>query len=392
MRPLDDVSVVSLGQIYNGPYCALVLAYLGADVVKVEPPGGENIRSRDEEGMTPELVMLNSSKDSVVLDLKDDRGTELFRDLVREADVLVENYSTGTMDRLDLGYEALAEINPELIYASGSGYGESGPYTDYPAMDLTVQAMTGVMDVNGFPDNPPVKTGVQVADFMGGTHLAAAVLAALHQRDRTGEGQFVEVGMMEAVYPTLLSPMAAHYSTPDAPHRTGNRHSGLRISPYNVYEASDGYVAIICNAEHLWERLAGAIDRPELAEDPDFDSNEKRRKRMDEVDAIVEEWTTERTRDDAVDTLRRAGVPCAPVQTREEVLYDEHLEARGMIQEVEHPEAGTIRVPGLPMKLHGAEEPRIDVAEAAGASSREVLGELGITETELDRLEEAGVI
>lgn len=392
MHALDDVSVVSLGQIYNGPYCALLLAYLGADVVKVEPPGGERMRARDEEGMTPEVVMLNSSKDSLTLDLKSDRGTELFRDLVAEADVLVENYSTGTMDRLGLGYDDLAADNPELIYASGSGYGESGPYTDYPAMDLTVQAMTGVMDVNGFPEHPPVKTGVQVADFMGGVHLALAVLAALHQRERTGEGQFVEVGMMEAVYPTLLSPMAAHYTNPDAPHRTGNRHSGLRISPYNVYQAEDGYVAIICNAEHIWERLTEAIGRPDLQDDERYGTNENRRERMDAVDDVVRAWTSERTRDEAVDILRKAGVPCAPVQTRDEVLHDEHLEARGMIQEVHHPDAGTIRVPGLPMKLHGAEGPQIEVADGPGASSRAVLADLGLSDDAIDELADAGVI
>lgn len=392
MRALDDLSVVSLGQIYNGPYCALLLGYLGADVVKVEPPGGERIRARDEAGMTPEATMLNSSKDSLTLDLKADRGTELFCDLVAEADVLIENYSTGTMEGLGLGYDRLSEINPALIYASASGYGEDGPYTAYPAMDLTVQAMTGVMDVTGFPDAPPVKAGVQVADFMGGIHLAAAVLAALHQRDRTGEGQFVEVAMMEAVYPTLLSPMAAHYTNPDAPPRTGNRHSGLRVSPYNVYEAADGHVAVICNAEHHWEGLARAIGRDDLLDDSRFGTNDDRRRRMDEVDEVVEAWTRERSREAAVAALREREVPCAPVKERDEVLFDEHLEARGMIREVEHPRFGTVRVPGLPMKLHDSEPPAIEAADEPGESSREVLAAIGVSGEELDRLEAEGVI
>ncbi len=392
MRPLDDLSVVSLGQIYNGPYCALLLGYLGADVVKVEPPGGEQMRARDPAGMTPEVMMLNSSKDCIVLDLKTERGKALLCDLVVEADVLIENYSTGTMEDLDLGYDRLGDSNPELIYASASGYGEDGPYTDYPAMDLTVQAMTGVMDVTGYPDAPPVKAGAQIADFMAGVHLCVAILAALHQRDRTGDGQFVEVAMMEALYPTMTSPMAAHYTNPDAPPRTGNRHSGLRISPYNVYEAADGYVAIICVAEHHWERLATAMDRADLLEDGRFETNADRRDRMDEVDALVEAWTGVRSREEVVTTLREAGVPCAPVQERDEVLFDDHLDHRGMIREVEHPRHGTVRVPGLPMTLHAADGPVVEAAEAAGESTRDVLADLGLTDAELDGLVEDGVI
>lgn len=392
MRALDDVKVISLAQIYNGPYCALMLSYLGADVVKVEPPGGENSRSRDEDGITPEIVMLNSSKESVTLDLKKERGKELLKDLVTEADVLVENYSVDTMESLGVGYETLSEVNPELIYAHGSGYGESGQYTDYPAMDLTIQAMTGVMDTTGFPDGPPVKAGVQVGDFMGGIHLTAAVLAALYQRERTGEGQFVEVGMMDAVYPTLMSPIAAHYRTPEAPTRTGNRHSGLAISPYNVYETSDGYIAIICVNERHWERLTRAMEREDLTDDERYDSNEKRKERIDEIDEIVEEWTKQYERDELSELLLDAGVPVGPVKERDEVLFDPHLEEREMINEIDHPEYGTIRVPGIPMKLHDSEAPDIQPAHKAGQANEKVYGKLGLTKAEIRELKEEGVI
>lgn len=392
MRPLDDVNVVSLGQIYNGPYCALLLAYLGADVVKVEPPGGENIRSRDEEGFTPEVVMLNSSKRSLTLDLKSDRGAELFRDLVGEADVLVENYAPGVMDRLGLGYETLSAENPELIYAHGSGYGESGRYTDYPAMDLTVQAMGGVMDVTGFPENPPVKAGVQVADFLGGVHLAAGVLSALYQRERTGEGQFVEVAMLDALYPTLMSSVAAYYRRPDAPPRTGNRHSGLAVSPYNVYETEDGYVAIICVNERHWERLTELMDRADLQDDPRFASNEQRAAQMDAVDELVGEWCSEWRRDDLADALLEAGVPCAPVKEHGEVIHDPHLADRGMVTEIDHPEFGPIRVPGLPIRLHDADGPEFDPAPGAGEDTEAVLRSLGLSDDEIRRLREDDVV
>lgn len=392
MRALDDLRVISVGQIYNGPYCTLLLSFLGADVIKVEPPGGENVRSRDAGGESPEAIMLNSGKRSITLDLKSDRGKELFERLVEDADVLVENYSVGTMERLGLGYEHLAERNPELIYAHGSGYGESGPYTDYPAMDLTIQAMTGVMDVTGFTDQPPVKAGVQVADFFGGIHLAAGVLAALYQRQRTDEGQFVEVSMMDAVYPTLLSPLAAHYREEEVPPRTGNRHSGLAVCPYNVYETSDGYIAILCANERHWERLRTLIGDDRLADEEAFGTNEKRRDRMDEVDSMIEEWTRNLERDELAEGLLKAGVPCGPVRDVEEVLYDPHLEERGMVTEIGHPDYGTIRVPGLPMKLRQSSEPEIAPAESAGASTEEVLREVGVPPAEIEELSAADVI
>lgn len=392
MRPLDGIEVISLGQIYNGPYCALMLAYLGADVVKVEPPGGENIRSRDEEGFTPEVVMLNSSKESVTIDLKRDRGKVLFRELAAEADVVVENYAPGTMDRLGLGYETLSEGNPGLIYAHGSGYGESGRYTDYPAMDLTVQAMGGVMDVTGFADNPPVKAGVQVADFLGGIHLAAGVLAALLARERTGEGQFVEVAMLDALYPTLMSSVAAYYRRPEAPARTGNRHSGLAVSPYNVYEATDGYVAIICVNEGHWERLTELMDRPDLVDDSRFATNERRANHMDAVDEAVGAWVADQDRDVVAETLLEAGIPCAPVKEHGEVISDPHLEERGMVREIEHPEFGPIRVPGLPIRLHDTDDPDLDPAPGAGADNEAVYQRLGLSRSDIRELEADGII
>jgi crotonobetainyl-CoA:carnitine CoA-transferase CaiB-like acyl-CoA transferase len=392
MRPLDDVNVVSLGQIYNGPYCALMLAYLGADVVKVEPPGGENIRSRDEEGFTPEVVMLNSSKRSLTLDLKAEAGKELFVDLVREADVLVENYAPGVMDRLGLGYDRLSDENPELVYAHGSGYGESGRYTDYPAMDLTVQAMGGVMDVTGVPENPPVKAGVQVADFLGGIHLAAGVLSALYQRERTGEGQFVEVAMLDALYPTLMSSVAAYYRRPDAPPRTGNRHSGLAVSPYNVYETDDGYVAIICVNERHWERLTELMDREDLQDDLRFATNEKRANNMDAIDELIEEWSREQERDELADSLLEAGIPCAPVKEHGEVIHDPHLAERGMVNELDHPEFGEIRVPGLPIRLHDADDPEFEPAPGAGEDAEAILHEMGLSDEEIRHLREEGIV
>jgi len=392
-QALEDITVIDLGQIYNGSYCSLLLSYLGADVTKVEPPHGEPLRARVDEGEPPEFVMLNSNKKGITINLKTERGKELLKDLVRDADVLVENYAVGTMEGLGLEYETLKEVNPELIYAHSSGFGEDGPYCKFPAMDLTIQAIGGIMDVTGFPDGPPVKAGIAVGDFMGGIHLTAGVLAALYQRELTGTGQFVEVSMHDSVYPTLMSPLAAYFNGDDVPSRTGNRHSGLAQCPYNVYETADGYVAIFGVTDGHWHALLDIIGRPDLKDDPRFESNVKRAQHMDEVDRIVEEWTRKRPRDEIYETLLDGGVPCGPVNELSEVANDPHLKERGMIHDIEHPSFGDISVPGLPIRLENSELPEIKPSPEKGQDNEEVLSErLGLSASEIESLREDGVI
>lgn len=393
-QPLEGIEVLDLGQIYNGPYCSLILSYLGANVIKLEPPRGETLRSRVEEGEPAELVMINSSKKGVTLNLKSDRGREMFKELVADTDVLVENYRVGTMDKLGVGYDVLSEVNPELVYAHGSGFGEEGPYRQYPAMDLTIQAIGGVMDVTGFPDGPPVKAGIAVADFLGGIHLATGVLAALYEREQTGEGQFVEVSMHDATYPTLCSPLAAHYYGLDAPSRTGNRHSGLARCPYNVYETDDGYVAIFCVTDQHWERLLDVLDRDDLKDDPRYESNVKRTRHMDEIDEMIEAETKKYDRDTITTRLQDAGVPCGPVKTLQEVADDPHLQSRGMIHNIDHPNFdGDISSFGSPIRLSNSEDPDVTPSPMKGEDNEAVYAErLGLTEEEIRELESDGVI
>ncbi|RKD85918.1 CaiB/BaiF CoA transferase family protein [Halopiger aswanensis] len=394
-QALDDVDVIDLGQIYNGAYGSLMLSYLGADVTKVEPPFGEPLRSRveDGEGEPPELVMLNSTKEGITLNLKDDRGKELFKDLVRDADVLVENFAPGTMEQFGLGYETLAEINPELIYAHGSGFGEDGPKSDRLAMDLIVQAESGVMDATGRPDDPPTKTGIAPGDFLGGIHLAAGVLAALYQRKRTGEGQFVEASMQDAVYPSLMSQLANYYDNADVPARTGNRHSSLAKAPYNAYEADDGYVAILCTSDDHWRTLCEAIGRKDLRDDDRFATNVDRVEHMETIDTAIEEWTRERTREEIEETLSAVSVPCGSVQSVEEVIHDPHLEKREMVVEIDHPTEGEIRVPGMPIRLSESEMPDIEPAPRKGEGNHEIYRKrLGLSKNEIEKLQKDGVI
>ncbi len=394
--PLSGVTVIDLGQVYQGPYCSLLLARAGAEVIKVEPLGGESARRRAmlSAGASLPFAMLNSDKKSVTLNLKSADGRTLLTQMVRRADVLLENFAPGVMDRLGLGYEILAEINPRLVYASGTGFGLTGPDRDRLAMDLTVQAMAGVMSATGFADGPPLKAGPAMADFLGGVHLYGAIVTALFDRERTGAGRLVEVAMQEAVYPTLASNLGLlHSEGPDAVARTGNRHGGLAVAPYNVYSASDGHVALICNADSHWRDLAVAMGRPELADDPRYATNAARCNHMDAVDALVETWTRTQTRAELFEIARASHLACAPVRTLAEVANDPHMHARGMLNWVDHPELGRVVLPDSPLRFAGAEPAPLTPSRALGADNAAVYGDwLGIGPEDLDRLKREGAI
>lgn len=393
-RALEGVDVIDLGQIYNGAYCSMILSYLGANVTKIEPPFGEPLRGRVDEGEPPELVMLNSSKDGITLNLKEERGKEIFKDLIRDADVVVENFAVGTMEEFGLGYETLSDINPELIYAHGSGFGEHGPKSERLAMDLIVQAVGGVMDVTGFPDGPPVKTGIAAGDFLGGIHLATGVITALYDREQTGEGQFVEASMYDAVYPSLMSQLGSYYKDEETPPRTGNRHSSLAKCPYNAYKTKEGYVAILCASDAHWQRLLDVIGREDLKDKAEYETNYKRLKHIETIDEIIESWTSQHGRFEVEEAMLEAEVPCSAVQNVEEVIHDSHLEQRKMVNEIDHPEMDEpIRVPGSPIRLSNSELPDIEPSPTKGEDTFDVLHErLGLSKSDIEELEEQNII
>ena len=395
-RPLDGMLVLDLGQIYNGPYCGLLLGFMGARVLKIEAPEGDVVRRRKRSVEPYPLVMLNSNKESVVLDLKHPEGKELFLRLVRKADVLVENFAAGVMDRLGLGWTVLHRENPRLVYGTGTGFGLTGPYRDLPAMDLTIQAMSGIMNATGFPDRPPVKAGPAVCDFLGGVHLFAGIMSALLHRERTGRGQLVEVAMLEAAVMALASALGVYMDGDDGtmPARTGNRHPALAIAPYNVYPTKDGHVAIFTASDRHWDSIARVLGREDLLENPEYAGTPDRAARMDEIDAMVEAWTRERGKEDVLEILTKAHVPCAPVRTAREVATDPHLTARGVWTDVEHPRRGKTRVPRSPIRLHGAAPGAVERrAPMLGEDTDRVLSELlGLTADQLSQLHEARVI
>ena len=392
--PFEGTRVLDLTHIYNGPYATFLMAMGGAEVIKVEPPGGEYLRRRDARlGAFVPFALLNACKRSVTLNLKSARGRELFMQLVETADVVAENYAPGAIDRLGIGFEALRARNPRIILASGSGYGQDGGYRDLLAMDLTVQAMSGVMSVTGFPDGPPTKSGAALCDFFGGVHLFGAVAAAMFRRERTGEGARIDIAMLEAVYPAMASNIGlAHLEQSEVPHRTGNRHGGLSLCPYNVYPATDGFIAIVCNSDRHWRTLARAIGRPELGDDPRMATNRARVTHMEQVDDLVGAFTRMHPREALARMLQECRVPSAPVRNLPEVMDDPVLKARGALVEVEHPVHGPLTLPRSPLRF--ADTPPVEYRPSPGlaADNLRIYGELGLSEDEVGRLSEEGVI
>jgi crotonobetainyl-CoA:carnitine CoA-transferase CaiB-like acyl-CoA transferase len=296
------------------------------------------------------------------------------------------------MDDLGLGPDVLLEANPKLVYAAATGFGVDGPDRDQLAMDLTIQAYTGVMSVTGFPDQPPVKAGVAFTDILGGTHLYAGIVTALFERERTGCGRVVDVAMADAIYPTLASNMSGWYRDGVA-GRSGNGHGGGALAPYNVYATSDGYVAIIVITEAQWLGLCAAMDRPELADDERFRSFGRRFYNIDEIDAIVGEWTHTLPRDEIVALCRRHKVPAAAVRDVGEVVEDRHLHERRALQRVTQAEIGVVVVPASPLRFRGTPVPTLEPSPALGADNETVYRDwLGMSTQEIDGLRDAGVI
>lgn len=308
--PLAGVTVLDLGQIYQGPYAGQLLALAGARVIKVEQTRGEPLRAR---GPSLPYAMLNSSKEAITLDLKSDRGRELFLDLATKADVVLVNYAPGVPEKLGIDAESLWKVNPRLVFAHGSGFGLSGPGAEQTAMDITVQAHMGPMSVTGHPDREPVKAGVAFIDFLGGSHLYGAIVTALYDVERTGVGRKVETSMAEATYFTLCSNMLSWQQTGTTP-RTGNKHAAMGVAPYDVYPCSDGHIALISVTNRHWRSVLEVIGREDLLGDERYRDNADRTAHMTEVDELVSEWTSQHTRAEVVDRLGGAVVPVAVVR------------------------------------------------------------------------------
>jgi CoA:oxalate CoA-transferase len=392
-RPLAGITVLDLGQVYQGPYATMLMAKAGADVIKIEPPQGEPLRRRAPPGKstTFPIAMLNGNKRAITLNLKHERGRDLLFRMVRQGDVLLENFAPGVMDRLGVGWSVLHEVNPRLVYASGTGYGLTGPDRDNLAMDLTVQAMGGLISVTGLPDAPPLKAGPAVVDFLSGIHLYAATITALFERERTGVGRLVEVAMQEAAYATLTSQLEAYWQTGAVPPRTGNSSHG-RV-PISVYPTNDGYVAMNLAVEEHWHSLLAAMGREDLRDDPRFLNNAARVTHRAETDALIAAWTQTLGKMEVFAIAKQRRIPLAPVRDVGEVMHDKHLHERGFLADIVHDELGPLTVPTTPLRVHGADPVETLPSPKLGQHNAEIYGGwLGLSANEITDLKEEGVI
>ncbi len=394
--PLAGITVLDFGQIYQGPYATMLMAKGGANVIKIEPPGGEPLRRRviaSGGDTTLPMAMLNANKRAVTLNLKSDKGRDLLKQMVAKADILLENFAPGAMDRLGVGYAALQPLNPRLIYATGTGYGISGPDRDNLAMDFTIQAQSGIMSVTGQPEGPPTKAGPTLVDFMGGIHLYGAVMTALFHRVATGQGQLVEVAMQETVYCSLAASYDYAYKTGKVPPRAGNRQAGLSSAPYNAFQTTDGFVAIHVVTEEHWLNLLRAMGREELRDDPRFTTHAARAAHMEETEAVVTAWTRTMAKDAVVAACKAGRIPAAPVRNALEVMEDRHMHARGMLERIDHPSLGPVVLPTTPLRLHGADKVESIPSPKLGEHNLEVYGEwLGLGSAGVADLKAAGAI
>ena len=388
--------MIDLTRVYSGPYCTFMMAQAGAEVVKVEPVEGESVRKRDGAGgaMLP-FALLNAGKKTMTLDLKQPEGIEVLERLCAGADVLVENFRPGVMARLGLTDERLREVNPKLIVGRNTGYGQEGPYRDYLAMDLTVQAAAGIIDATGFPGQVPVKAGPAIIDFLAGTHLYGAIVTAIRHRDLTGEVLWPDISMMDAAIPSLMSNIAAAWARRDDPAfeaRVGSRHGGMSLAPYNVYPAADGYVAIISVLEKHWLATAKALGLEWMHQDPRFETLKLRCANMDAFDEEVGKETVKQSRADLRKLLSGAGAVCAPVMKLTEVLRDPHLHERGMLHYIDHPAYGEMVVMGSPMRYAGVDPLPYDPSHELGAENDGELAALGYSVGEVAALRAKGVL
>jgi len=386
MLPLEGITVLDLGQVYGGPYCGLLLGHLGARVVKIEAPRrGEPLRSGAGATATDDPIafqLLNGGKQSITLDLKSDEGRSVFMRLARDADVIIENFAPGTARALGIDHRSVEVVNPRIIYASLKAYSADTVARDERGMDLTVQASSGAMSVNGEPDGPPMRCGPSLADFLGGSHLALGILAALIERDRTGEGQEVDVSLQDAVIPSLASNISMWLTDPaNAPERTGNRHGGMRESPYNTYPALEGWVAILCISEAQWRSLAELIGRPDLRDDPTLATSIGRVARMLELDEAVCAWTRQRTRAEATAALQDARVPGAALKTVAELIDEEIGREVPMIQRNEQPGRLATYTFGSPVRLNRHSARHAGPVPRLGEHNDAVLGALQVDES-----------
>ncbi len=393
MGALSGIKVLDLTRVLAGPYATMVLADLGAEIIKIEQPGkGDDSRAYGpyKNGESAYFMSLNRNKESVTLNLKTPEGKEILKELVKKVDVLVENFRPGTMEKLGLGYDVLKELNPRLIYASSTGYGQTGPYSQRPAYDAVVQAMGGIMSITGQADGKPTRVGSSVGDIFAGLFCAIGILSAVHERESSGLGQMVDVAMLDCQVAILENAIARYEFTGEIPHPIGNRHPS--IVPFEPFDTLTAPIMVAAGNDRLWVTLCELLEL-DLANDPRFITNPKRNENYQVLRPILAEKFMTKTAEEWQKMFDEVGIPSGPINTVDKVVANEQVIARNMILEVEHPVAGTTRIPGIPTKLSRTPGEIRMAAPVLGAETEKILSEyLGLTSDQVAELREKKVI
>jgi crotonobetainyl-CoA:carnitine CoA-transferase CaiB-like acyl-CoA transferase len=392
---LEGITVLDLTRVLAGPFASMMMADMGATVIKIEETG----KGADERQMGPFLngesayyMNLNRNKKGMSLNLKSPKGKQVFKDLVKKADVVLENYRPGTMEKLGLGYEILRELNPAIIYAAVSGFGQYGPYTKRPGYDIISQAMSGLMSTTGWPGGAPTRSGTAMGDVLGGLSVTIGILSAIYNRSHTGLGQMVDVALVDSAVASLEIINMIYLVEKRLPQRIGNRYES--VYPYDSFQAKDDLVIIGSGNDKLWSLFAKHIGRPELVEHPDFLRTRDRVKNHVQVKQIVEEWTQNKTVKEIVDELLTAGIPAAPIYGIDQVVADPHIAgAREMFIDTVHPKAGPIKLTGSHIKFSDTKTSIRTPSPALGEHNEEVLSSLlGLSSDEIQQLKDEEVI
>jgi crotonobetainyl-CoA:carnitine CoA-transferase CaiB-like acyl-CoA transferase len=392
MSALDGLRVLDVTQFMAGPFCAMVLADLGADVIKIEPPSGD--ATREMPGVigtdSPSFNAVNRGKRSVVLNLKMTEGRDIFKRLARSSDIVIENYRPAAMKTLGLDYQALSALNPRLIYASISGYGQTGPYRNKGGFDLIAQGFSGIMSITGEPGRPPAKTGVPLTDLGAGLFTLVGILAAVHYRDRTGIGQQVDTSLIEAGIALSIWEATEYFSGAGIPAPLGSAHR--MNAPYQAIRCADGYITIGANNDRLFRRLAELLGHPEWMDAPDYVDNQSRVRNRVVLAAELEQIMAQKPRDHWLALLEANDIPCGPINNFEQVFSDPHVVAREMVVETDHPVLGRLRTLGSPLKLSATPSDARRRAPLLGEHTDEVLTQAGLSEGDVLALRQSGAV
>jgi crotonobetainyl-CoA:carnitine CoA-transferase CaiB-like acyl-CoA transferase len=394
-KALEGVRVLDFTQYLSGPHCTAVLSELGAEIIKVEMPGtGEPERvapPKTPQRESYQFLSYNRGKKSITLNLKDPKGIEIAQRLTAKADVLVENFAAGVLERLGLGYEEASKINPGIIYASISGFGHTGPRRNDVCYDVVAQAMGGFMSVTGYPDGEPLKAGISLGDYMGGYNGAIAILAALYYRKISGEGQAIDISMQDGIWAMVFPDRANYFDTHIVPKRIGNKLSSS--APFGAFNAKDGSVVICTITDPQWQKVLQAMDREDLIGEQRYATRENRTKNMDEVDGLVQAWCKGKTVEDVFAILKKFGVPCSPLPTFDQVASDPQLLSREMLVEVDQPISGKVKLIGSVYKMSKTPGDRKKRVPDVGEHNKEIYcGLLGINADDMRKLKEESVI